>query len=37
VKKENAEKLLKELETSPIKCAIIGEVCKKSDSYLVVE
>lgn len=37
VKKENAQVLMKELETSPTKYAIIGEVCEKGNNYLIVE
>lgn len=34
---DKAEILLKELENSPTKYAIIGEVCKKGKSYLIVD
>lgn len=37
IRRENAEVLLKELENSPTKYAIIGEVCEKGEHFLVVE
>lgn len=37
VSKETLNKLLKELESSPTKYAIIGEVCEKGEYFLIVE
>lgn len=37
IKREKVEILMKELETSPTKYAIIGEVCEKGKDYLIVE
>ncbi len=37
IKKDNVDSLMKELEGSPTKYAIIGEVCEKGDHFLVVE
>lgn len=37
INKDNVETLMKELEGSPTKYAIIGEVCEKGEHFLVVE